>query len=107
MPFEEMEAAAKSKLERLAGGKPGAQNRYEVHVRIGEPGVEVLRAADELGADLIVMATHGRTGLRRLVLGNLAEIVVREAPCPVLTVRPGATGTSSSRTRPQRVARKR
>ena len=43
--------------------------------------------ARELGADLIVMGTHGRTGLRRLLMGSVAERVVREAPCPVLTVR--------------------
>jgi nucleotide-binding universal stress UspA family protein len=41
-----------------------------------------------LATDLIVLATHGRTGIKRLVIGNVAEKVVRHAPCPVLTVKP-------------------
>ena len=51
---------------------------------------EILRVADEVGADLIVMGTHGRGGLSRLVLGSTAEGVMRKAPCPVITVRPEA-----------------
>ena len=47
----------------------------------------VVTAADEAQADLIVMGTHGRTGVKRLVLGSVAEYVVRHAKCPVVTVR--------------------
>jgi nucleotide-binding universal stress UspA family protein len=46
-----------------------------------------VRIAEERGADLIVMGTHGRTGLQHVLLGSVAEKVVRLAPCPVLTVR--------------------
>jgi nucleotide-binding universal stress UspA family protein len=46
-----------------------------------------VRVAEEGGCDLIVMGTHGRTGLRRLVMGSVAEEVLREAPCPVLSVK--------------------
>jgi len=53
----------------------------------GEPAAVILKVAQEIGADLIVMGTHGRTGLRRLLMGSVAERVVRKAPCPVLTVR--------------------
>lgn len=53
----------------------------------GEPAAEILKAAAEYPADLIVMGTHGRGGLSRLVLGSVAETVLRHAPCPVLTVR--------------------
>lgn len=53
----------------------------------GEPAAVILKAAQEIGADLIVMGTHGRTGLRRLLMGSVAERVVRKASCPVLTVR--------------------
>src|SRR5262249_7953655 len=53
----------------------------------GDPGREILRAARETGADLIVMGTHGRTGLTRLLTGSVAEKVLRKAPCPVLTVK--------------------
>jgi nucleotide-binding universal stress UspA family protein len=59
--------------------------------RQGEPAAEILRTAGAAAADLIVMGTHGRTGLRRLVLGSVAERVVRRSPTPVLVV-PPATG---------------
>jgi len=53
----------------------------------GEPAEEILRVALLCGADLIVMGTHGRRGLSRLLMGSVAERVVRAAPCPVLTLR--------------------
>jgi nucleotide-binding universal stress UspA family protein len=53
----------------------------------GNPAAEILSAAREGNCDLIVMGTHGRTGLNRLLMGSVAEEVVRKAPCPVLTVR--------------------
>jgi nucleotide-binding universal stress UspA family protein len=62
-------------------------DRVEVQVGHGAPAAEILRVAEERKASLIVIATHGRTGLRRLALGSVAERVVREAPCPVLVVR--------------------
>jgi len=51
----------------------------------------VLTAAQEIKPDLIVMSTHGRSGLRHLVLGSVTESVIREAPCPVLIIRPSAS----------------
>lgn len=51
---------------------------------------DILRVARERGCDLIVIGTHGRTGLSRLVMGSVAEAVIRKAPCPVLSVRPDA-----------------
>lgn len=56
--------------------------------RVGDPAEEVLRFVREGGFDLVAMGTHGRKGIRRLVLGSVAEKVVREAPCSVLVVRP-------------------
>jgi nucleotide-binding universal stress UspA family protein len=53
----------------------------------GEPYAEILRVAEDDGCDLIVMGTHGRTGLRRLLMGSVAEQVLRQASCPVLTVK--------------------
>ena len=50
------------------------------------PGV-ITETAEEIGADLIVMGTHGRTGFTRFVMGSVAEAVLRRAPCPVLTIR--------------------
>jgi len=53
----------------------------------GDPRDLIVQAATKLGADLIVMGTHGRRGLRRLLLGSVAESIARTAPCPVLLVR--------------------
>jgi nucleotide-binding universal stress UspA family protein len=53
----------------------------------GFPGEEIVRVATEDNCDLIVMSTHGRTGLGRLLTGSVAEEVLRKAPCPVLTIR--------------------
>jgi nucleotide-binding universal stress UspA family protein len=53
----------------------------------GDPAMEIIREAREAGCDLIVLGTHGRTGLRRLLMGSVAEEVVRKAHCPVLTVK--------------------
>ena len=61
---------------------------YAVHVRIGKPAHEVLMVAGEIGADLIVVGSHGKTGLRRMVQGSVSEAVVRGAECPVMVVRP-------------------
>lgn len=54
----------------------------------GEPAVEIARYAQQADIDLIVMGSHGRTGLRHLLLGSVAERVIREAACPVLVVHP-------------------
>ena len=59
----------------------------EVAVALGHPADTIVRIAQERGADLIVMSTHGRTGLQHVLLGSVAEKVVRLAPCPVLTVK--------------------
>ncbi|HRB12642.1 MAG TPA: universal stress protein [Vicinamibacteria bacterium] len=59
---------------------------HETEVREGEPWREIVSAAAELGADLVVMGTHGRGGFEHLVLGSVAEKLVRRLPCPVLTV---------------------
>jgi len=77
--------------------------RASVRVRAGDPATEILRAAPEERADLIAMSTHGRTGVRRVLLGSVAEAVVRRASRPVLLVRGRAWRTrrrgSRARTR--------
>jgi nucleotide-binding universal stress UspA family protein len=57
-------------------------------VEVGQAADRLIEAAKEKKPDLIVMATHGRTGLSHALMGSVAEKVVRQAPCPVLTVRP-------------------
>jgi len=95
------QTAAEAKLVRIGHQKLKVGTRYETIVMAGDPAVEVLQMAAKLGADLIVMATHGRQGLRRLFLGSVAERVVREARCPVLTVKPKAARAGTPRTRPR------
>lgn len=60
---------------------------YEHLFVVGEPADEILRIANEQHVDLIVMGTHGRTGLGRLLMGSVAEAIVRRAECPVVTVK--------------------
>jgi nucleotide-binding universal stress UspA family protein len=76
--------AARQRFEQLDVPHVGAsvERRFEV----GDPTESILRIAAEIRADLIVMGTHGRTGLERFLMGSVAEQVVRRAPCPVLTM---------------------
>ena len=59
----------------------------KAEVLVGRPFMEIIRYARERQIDLIVLGTHGRSGLRHVLLGSVAERVVRKAPCPVLTIR--------------------
>jgi len=61
--------------------------RVHQHIRAGTPARELVAAARDIDADLIVVGTHGRTGIQRVLLGSIAENVLRHAPCSVLTVR--------------------
>jgi nucleotide-binding universal stress UspA family protein len=99
LPFGKMESAARTKLERIARENVDAKVRYEVDIVLGDPGLEVVQVARRLGAKLIVMATHGRKGLSHLLLGSVAERVIREAPCPVLTVKPVKPAKKTARAR--------
>lgn len=63
---------------------------YEHRLLIGSPGSAIVHLAEKEGVDMIVMPTHGRTGLMRLLMGSVAEEVVRKAKCPVLTVKAAA-----------------
>ena len=64
--------------------------RFELRVGLGRPIDELLAIANQEQAQLIVVGTHGRTGLERLVLGSVAEEVVRRASCPVMVAKPPA-----------------
>ncbi len=82
------EVSARKELEDLQASALDQIARVERMVRAGAPFVEIVRHAKEKEIDLIVMGTHGRTGLAHMLIGSVAEKVVRKAPCPVLTVRP-------------------
>ena len=85
---EALEQAAKTQLEELP--PEGWQNgRDIVRVsKVGAPFVEIIQYAKEENIDLIVIGTHGRSGLMHLLMGSVAENIVRKAPCPVMTVKP-------------------
>jgi nucleotide-binding universal stress UspA family protein len=78
---------AHAKLSLMQQQFLGARVRVELVVKEGPAAEDILRVAEEKSVDLIVMATHGRSGVRRLVLGSVTEKVVRAAACPVLAVR--------------------
>jgi len=61
--------------------------KSDFHVRIGDPGSEIVKFAEQLQADLVVMPSHGRSGIPRLLIGSVAERVLRLAHCPVLILR--------------------
>ena len=63
---------------------------FEHRLTMGDPAGEVVRMAGDEGCEMIVMGTHGRTGLTRLLMGSVAEQIVRRAPCPVLIYREAA-----------------
>ncbi len=71
-------------------------SQLSVRVEAGEPSDLILQVAKEGRVDLIVMGTHGRTGLSRLLIGSVAEAVLRRATCPVLTIRVPARTTRES-----------
>lgn len=75
-------------FRKLQESEPGLRS-LDVRTQLteGDPVDEILRLAKQTDCDLIVMGTHGRTGLKRVLLGSVAELVLRKAPCPVLTVK--------------------
>ena len=78
----------KEAVDRLKAAVPADDRaRVTVECRIASPYPEILRYAAERDIDLIVMGTHGRGGMTHMLLGSIAEKIVRRAPCPVLTVR--------------------
>lgn len=83
----ESERRAFQRMEELALPED-IQTRVTRHTMIGAPSAGICRFANENNVDVIVISTHGRTGLNRLLMGSVAEHVARRAPCPVLTVRP-------------------
>ncbi len=84
---EVVERMKKELSENLLQERGGKKVEVETIVVVGKPVVEILNTAKEQGIDMIVMGTHGRTGIPHVVVGSVAENVVRKAPCPVLTVR--------------------
>lgn len=88
--IESLESAGAEAIEEIADlAREGGVEDVETTVAMGAPHRAILDYASEHGIDLIVMGTHGRTGLDRYLLGSVTEKVVRKADAPVLTVRVG------------------
>ena len=87
--LDEQRRQSRARVERLEASYAKRKVRLRALLQVGRPYEVIADAAKRLKADLIVMATHGRTGVSRLLLGSVAERVVRIAACPVVTVPPG------------------
>ena len=85
-PFEEIAASAAKKLEAVVTKTKQRYPNCEALLRPGLPTEETIAAVEGSGIDLIVMGTHGRRGVSRVVMGSVAERVVRTSPVPVLTI---------------------
>jgi nucleotide-binding universal stress UspA family protein len=85
-------------LVQGAGPPVAVEHRVE---EVADPAEAICRVAREAACDLIVMGTHGRRGLERVLMGSVAEQVVRQSPCPVLTVKTPVPGTSPAVSGPE------
>ena len=85
---EQLEDSAASELPKIAECEECAGLELEEVIVHGDAAAEIVRVAKERGVDLIVISSHGRTGLGRILFGSTAEEIVRHAPCPVLVVKP-------------------
>jgi len=95
--FEEMETASNAQLDELLPADEKEKFHAVLTTIIGLPAQEILaRLQQQPAIDLVVMATHGRGGVARLMMGSVADRVVRSAPCPVLTVKGHAAGATTS-----------
>lgn len=90
--YRESERDAREALGTLLDPSWGRPASVETAVRWGVPVDAVVEYATNHSVDLIVIATHGRTGLSHVLLGSVAERIVRESPCPVLTIRDRTNG---------------
>jgi universal stress protein A len=97
LPFDAVprwEKEARSRLAQVVKETLKPEVQSVIEVRSGVPDLDIVRAARDLAVDLIVMVTHGRTGLEHWVLGSVTEHVIREAPCPVLVLHHTASATT-------------
>ena len=88
----EMDKRAVEELQKLAKKEIPSEVKVNTIVKTGKPFIEIIETAAELDIDLIIIATHGHTGVEHILFGSTAEKVVRKAPCPVLTLREPVKG---------------
>jgi universal stress protein A len=95
--YSQAKLVAKSRLERFARRIKKMDIPVTAEIIRGAAYAEIIRFARRHRADLIVIGTHGRTGLQRWIMGSVAERVIRLAPCPVLSIQPPSTRSHRSR----------
>jgi nucleotide-binding universal stress UspA family protein len=83
----EWDDRAKDELQKLAKSEIAGVASVKTVIKTGKPFVEIIETAKEEDIDLIIIATHGHSGVEHILFGSTAEKVVRKAPCPVLTLR--------------------
>lgn len=88
----EMDKRAKDELEKTAHSVIPHSIEYSLIIKTGKPFVEIIETAKSEDIDLIIISTHGHTGVEHILFGSTAEKVVRKAPCPVLSVRKSVKG---------------
>ena len=88
----EMDKRAIEELNKLAQKEIPSDLKVKTIVKTGKPFIEIIETAAEENIDLIIIATHGHTGVEHILFGSTAEKVVRKAPCPVLTIREPVKG---------------
>ena len=88
---KEMESSAQKSLDEVFKGKIPDSINGRTMVMQGDPATQIVRLADDEHAEMIIIATHGLTGLRKFMFGSVTEKVIRFANCPVLSIRVSAT----------------
>lgn len=88
----DLHSRAEEELKKLSKDIVNGNSRVEILIKTGKPFIEIIEAASANDIDLIIIATHGHTGVEHLLFGSTAEKVVRKAPCPVLTLREPVKG---------------
>jgi len=83
----EWDTKAREELDKLANSEIAENINVKTVLRTGKPFLEIIETASEENVDLIIIATHGHSGVEHILFGSTAEKVVRKAPCPVLTLR--------------------
>lgn len=83
----EIQSRAEDEMQKLVNEKVPKETKVSWTIRVGKPFIEIINEAKEKDCDLIIIATHGHTGIEHILFGSTAEKVVRKSPIPVLVVR--------------------
>jgi universal stress protein A len=90
LTFDQAKQRATARLTEARDARLHGYAKCEILVEVGSPATDLIALAQQRNVDLIVISTHGRTGLQHILIGSVAEAVIRQAPCPVFVLRRGA-----------------